>query len=379
MSVKVAVLGASYLQRPLYEKLRELGIFSIGISWNKEEDCVKEGLADKFYEISIVEKERVLNVCKKENIHGIVSIASDVAVPVMAYVCSKMNLIGNSIESGMWSTNKVEMRKRFQLHNLPIPLFKEIKAVDDVITFINDVDSDLILKPADRSGSMGVQRLNKKNSKDQISEWTKYALESSFSKTAIIEQFIEGREISVEYISNNGTHFFLNTTDKVTSGSPHYVEIEQHQPAVLSESLLKNIKELVPKALNSLGIMFGASHTELLIDSDDNIWITEIGARMGGDFIGSTLTKLSTGYDFVEGVINCALGKFSTPVLENEFHSGIFFYCEETQYVKKYLEEDDHKEIVEKKMLNNELKKLTKSSDRSGYFIYQSKKRFQIE
>ena len=55
MNVKVAVLGASYLQRPLYEKLRELGIFSIGISWDKEEDCVRENLVDKFYEISIIE------------------------------------------------------------------------------------------------------------------------------------------------------------------------------------------------------------------------------------------------------------------------------------------------------------------------------------
>ena len=141
-----------------------------------------------------------------------------------------------------------------------------------------------------------------------MSSWVEIAVNSSFSKTAIIEEFIKGKEISVEYISFEGKHYFLNTTDKVTSGSPHYVELEQHQPALISDDLLEKIKNIVPMALDALEIKTGASHTELLIDDQQRIWITEIGARMGGDFIGSTLTKLSTGYDFVEGSYQCIPG-----------------------------------------------------------------------
>ena len=379
MNVKVAVLGASYLQRPLYEKLRELGIFSIGISWDKEEDCVREGLVDKFYEISIIEKYKVLEVCEKEMVNGIVSIASDVAVPIASYVAERMGLPGNSIQASEWSTNKNEMRKRFKENSLPIPNFCEVKNLEDAKSFLKQAGKDLILKPSDRSGSLGVQYVPQDVKVGDLSDWVDIAISSSFSKSAIIEDFIKGREISVEYISFEGKHYFLNTTDKVTSGSPHYVELEQHQPANISENLLSRVKELVPRALSSLGISTGASHTELLIDDQEKIWITEIGARMGGDFIGSTLTKLSTGYDFVEGVINSALGKFERPKISQNMHSGILFFSEKTKYILPIIQSDGDSRILEKKIIEKEPRPLTKSGDRAGYFIYKSDKRYLVE
>lgn len=379
MSVKVAVLGASYLQRPLYEKLRELGVFSVGISWDKEEDCVKDGLVDKFYEISIIEKDKVLDVCEKEGISGIVSIASDVAVPIASYVAEKLNLIGNSVLSSLWSTNKNEMRKRFKKHSLPIPDFCEVTCLKDAKDFLEKSSKDLILKPSDRSGSLGVQFVPKTTKENDLSQWVDLAISSSFSKTAILEEFIIGREISVEYISFEGKHYFLNTTDKVTSGPPHYVELEQHQPAFINDELLHKVKDIVPRGLDSLGIKTGASHTELLIDNQQQIWITEIGARMGGDFIGSTLTKLSTGYDFVEGVINASLGKFEKPEITQNRYSGVLFLSKETKSILKIIQSTDDQRVVESKIMTNELKQVKKSSDRSGYLIYQSSERFEVE
>jgi biotin carboxylase len=379
MYLRIAVLGASYLQKPLYQKLREMNIFSIGLSWDRSEDCVQEGLVDKYYEVSIIEKEKVLKICLDEKIDGIVSIASDVAVPVISYVAEKMNLVGNSVESSLWATNKIEMRKRFEKFNLPIPKFGEIKSSKDAITFFKTSSQDLIIKPSDRSGSLGVQLVPQKCNLEELEVWADMAISSSFSKTAIIEEFIKGKEISVEYISFEGKHYFLNTTDKVTSGPPHYVELEQHQPSLIADELLQRVKDLVPKALNSLGITTGASHTELLIDDENQPWITEIGARMGGDLIGSTLTKLSTGYDFVEGVINSSFGKFEEPKVSQSMHSGILFLSKETKEVLKIIQSDDDERIVERKVMSNELKEVKKSSDRSGYFIYQSSKRFSIE
>ena len=367
----VAVLGASYLQRPLYEKLRELKIRSVGISFDEKETCNVEGLIDTFYEVSIIEKEAVLEVCKKENIDGIVSIASDVAVPTIAYVCEKLNLIGNSPQSAVFSTDKYEMRKRFKDFNLPSPDFSSVSQIGDVLQFLNKVRKKVILKPVDRSGSLGVQIICPGDRESDINEWVNTSLKNSFSGKAIVEEYIQNREISVEYISDKGNHFFLNTTDKVTSGPPHFVEIEQHQPAKISEALVSEIKDLVPKALDSLGITNGASHSELMIDPDGKLWITEVGARMGGDFIGSTLTQLSTGYDFVKGVIDCSLGQFSTPVLPRRSHSGIYFLSKPTKHILSIIENPNAEEIVESKVLNGDLKELTKSSDRSGYFVYQ--------
>ena len=93
-------------------------------------------MVDKFYEVSIVEKDKVLEVCEKEKVNGVVSIASDVAVPVASYVAQKMGLVGNSIQSSLWATNKNEMRKRFKKFDLPIPGFCEVKCFEDAKSFL---------------------------------------------------------------------------------------------------------------------------------------------------------------------------------------------------------------------------------------------------
>ena len=99
----------------------------------------------------------------------------------------------------------------------------------------------------------------------------------------------------------------------------------------------------------------------------------EIGGRMGGDFIGSDLVRLSTGYDFVKGVIDVALGIFSSPRKSFSKSSGVYFLCEETKkllpIIKKW---ENYPDIVNAEITDNELRSLTCSADRSGYIIYQS-------
>ena len=92
-------------------------------------------------------------------------------------------------------------------------------------------------------------------------------------------------------------------TDKVTTGAPYFVELEHHQPSSLPENIQKRVKEIVLHALDALHIQYGAAHSELKITENDDIKVIEIGARMGGDFIGSNLVQLSTGYDFLQGVV----------------------------------------------------------------------------
>ena len=70
------------------------------------------------------------------------------------------------------------------------------------------------------------------------------ALQCSFKHEAIVEEFIEGWEISVEFISYQGKHYPLQITDKVTTGAPHFVELEHHQPAELSDNQYKEIYAL---------------------------------------------------------------------------------------------------------------------------------------
>ena len=82
--------------------------------------------------------------------------------------------------------------------------------------------------------------------------------------------------------------------------------------------IIEKIKIETLKTLSALDIQFGAAHSELKIDSNGNVYLIEVGARMGGDFIGSHLVESSTGYDFVKGVVEIALGKFKVPNIKDK-------------------------------------------------------------
>ena len=373
----LAVIGASYLQLPLVATAKGMGLRVIVFAWRKDAVCAQH--CDKFYPISIIEKDKILEICRQEKIDGITSIASDLAVPTVAYVASNMGLSGNSCESAQLSTNKYLMRRRFSDAGLPCPVFFAVKSSDEAILRINanGLRYPLMVKPTDRSGSLGVM---KATSEQELVCGVRAALNVSLSETAIIEEFIDqAKEVSIEGISWNGQYFPLAVTDKVTTGSPHFVELEQHQPAVMPDDLKFRLFDIASNAASALCIRQGASHAEFMMAPDGKIYITEVGARMGGDFIGSHLVKLSTGYDFVKAVIDCALGSFTAPHLPLEATkcAGVFFACNERPDVEAFIEKRDYGNSVVAAELNHEKRScdLSCSADRIGYVLYESTKR----
>lgn len=370
---KLAIIGASYLQQPLVEKCKELGVYSICFAW--EEGSVCKDLCDKFYSISTVDKDAILKVCKEEKIDGITSIASDVATLTVNYVAEKMGLVGNPDEFSKTATNKYLMRRCFMEHNVPSPKFTLVD--DDDHYQIKGFNFPLIVKPTDRSGSRGVEKVL---DPVQLEEAISRARKESFEHKAVIEEFVTGREISVESISYQGKHHVLQITDKVTTGSPFFVELEHHQPSSLPEDVKQRVRDIVLCALDALHIKCGASHSELKITEDGDIRVIEIGARMGGDFIGSDMVKLSTGYDFLKGVIDVAFGEFEEPKLTENMYSGVYFLCEETKGILPIIQNaKKYPEIVRAEVTDPVLRRIAQSADRSGYFIYKtSNKRFLI-
>lgn len=373
MNKKLAIIGASYLQLPLVKKAKEMGIETICFAW--EEGAVCKDVADQFYPLSIIEKDEILKKCQKIGIDGITSIASDTAVTTVNYVASRMGLRSNPDEYSEITTNKFKMRQCFMENDVPSPKFTLVD--NDNIYNIKGFKFPLIAKPTDRSGSRGVEKVL---DPVQLEEAIQRAQKESFEHKAIIEEFVTGREISVESISYKGKHHVLQMTDKVTTGAPFFVELEHHQPSSLPEDIKARIKNIVLNALDALHIRYGASHSELKVTEDGDIRVIEIGARMGGDFIGSNLVKLSTGYDFLKGVIEVALGEFEEPIICENSCSGVYFLCEETKQLLSIIQKwKDYPEIVEAEITDNELRHIECSADRSGYFIYKSNKKFKVQ
>lgn len=372
MKKKLAIIGASYLQIPIVKKAKEMGIETICFAW--EEGAVCKDIADQFYPISVIDKEAILQKCQEINIDGITTIASDIAVVTVNYVASRLGLISNPDEYSETTTNKYLMRQSFMEKGVPSPKFTLVD--NDNQYNIKGFDFPLIVKPTDRSGSRGVEKVL---DPVQLEEAISRAKKDSFEHKAIIEEFVTGREISVESISYKGKHYILQITDKVTTGAPFFVELEHHQPSSLPDKIKAQVKDIVLHALDALHIQYGASHSELKITEDGDIHVIEIGARMGGDFIGSDLVRLSTGYDFLKGVIEVALGDFHEPVISEHNYSGVYFLSKETEKLKSIIENWQRlPEIVEAEITDNQLRNIECSGDRSGYFIYKSNEKYIV-
>lgn len=367
---KLAIIGASYLQLPLVQKAKEMGIETHCFAW--EDGAVCEDVADYFYPISILDKEKILEICQQVQVNGITTIASDAAVPTVCFIAREMGLIGNAYEDASMVTDKYKMRRRFAEFSVSSPRF----VIANENYSIENFRFPLIVKPTDRSGSRGVMKIE---DPAELHEAVKRAQKESFTQQAIVEEYVSGSEVSVENISWQGTHYILAITDKVTTEEPYFVELEHHQPSQLNAEIQKKIKVETLKALTALNINYGASHAEFKITDKGEVFAIEVGARMGGDFIGSHLVKLSTGYDFLKGVINISLGQFEKPELHYKQCSGVYFLCKETERLLPVIQNaGNYKEIIESEITDTELHSIQCSADRSGYFIYQSEKRLKI-
>ncbi len=235
---KLAIIGASYLQEPLIQKAKSMGIETHVFAWAA--DDVGEKSADFFYPISIVEKEAILCKCREIGIDGICSIASDLAMVTVNYVAQQLGLTGNSVECTEKSTNKHKMRQCFEQNGDPSPRSILVDSTDDLRDI--SLNYPVIVKPTDRSGSRGITKLE---SSAGLQEAIDRAKGLSFERRALIEEFAVGQEYSVECISWCGEHHFLAITQKYTTGAPMFIETGHLQPAAVSEEQLQQVKEVV--------------------------------------------------------------------------------------------------------------------------------------
>lgn len=364
---KIAIIGASYLQEPLIEKAKSLGLETHVFAW--EAGDVGEKSADRFYPISITEKERILEECQKIGIDGICSISSDLAAITVNYVADMMKLTGNSPECVERTTNKYHMRQCFEENGDPSPAYFRVGSAEELEG--KDITFPAIVKPVDRSGSRGITKVYDRS---QLAGAIEDALSVGFEKKAIIEEFVEGTEYSVEYISWEGDHHFLALTKKYTTGSPHFIETGHLEPAPVDDMVLARIKGVVEHALCSVGLRYGASHTEVIVTEAGDIKLVETGGRMGGDNIGSSLVELSTGYDFLKGVIDVALGIAPAPATEHKGYAGIRFICgREDIRVLERVRKEMPGILVEEDVKEDISGQVTDSSTRFGFFTMASR------
>ena len=363
MNENLAIIGASYLQLPLIKKAKEMGYITHVFAWAAND--VGETEADFFYPISITDVDKITDKCREIGICGICSIATDLGNYAVNYVANQLGLPGNSMECTKMSTNKHLMREAFASNGDPSPQSILVDESTDLTQL--QLAYPIIVKPTDRSGSRGIFKLE---SPDGLKNAVLSAISEGFEKKALVEEFVEGQEYSVESISYHGEHHILAMTLKYTTGAPHFIETGHMEPAPVSEGMFEKVKQVVSHALDTLKIQNSASHSEIKIDKNGNIRIIEIGSRMGGDAIGSDLVFYSTGIDYVKAVIQVACG-IKPDLLPDGEHTPVevrFIFTEkDVEEMEKVRNTDKFLKVIA--YFPENIGHTTDSSNRAGCYI----------
>ena len=303
---KIMVLAAGLLQIDVIEKAKSMGYYVLAVDGNPKAPGFN--VADKAICADIVNEETMLKIARDEHVDGVIHPCSEVSMAVMGRINDELGLSGISREQAICATNKHLMRKAFEKGNAPSPKSILAQDAEDAWRRLqSEFDTDAILKPSRNSGSRGIAKVSRNMDKGDFIRAYDEALSESRDHSVLIEQFIEGPEFSIEMIVWQGEIHVLTVTDKKTTGAPHFVELGHNQPSCFSATDVETLKAAAIAGVRALGVNNCACHAEAKL-MNGKAYLMEVGARLGGDFISTELTHLSTGIDMVAAAIDVALG-----------------------------------------------------------------------
>lgn len=378
MAKKMMILGASALQVPAIKKAKELGYEVILVDYDPE--AVGFELADIKLVVSTLDQEEVLRQAQIYNPDVIITSTSDGPVRTAAYVNEKMGKQPDlAYEDSLCATIKSHMRDRLKECNVPIPQYFAVKNEEEFIKAVQEIEGDMIVKPADNAGSRGVVLLKKdpatgKTQPEDIISIYEYSKSNSRNGIVMVEEYMEGEEVSVEAMTVNGETTIITITDKLTTPPPYFVELGHAEPSRHSLMLQKKIKEITLQAVSAIRLQNGPSHTEVKL-TKDGPKIVELAARLGGDFITSRLVPLSTGVDMVGNSVVLATGGAIDLSRKWDKGAAIRFIPGKTGTIEKMHIPDEAKklpgieEIVLYKSVGDVVDGTKSSNDRLGHVV----------
>ncbi len=369
---RLLIIGASHLQLPAIQKAKEMGLYVGVVDFNPK--AIGISVADEYFNVSTIDEERVYQVAKEFRADGIMTLATDMPMRSVAYAANKLGLVGISYDTAIKATDKGEMIKAFEAANVEHPWYYILSSSDDIETIGDKITFPCISKPVDNAGSRGVMLIH---SRDELYEAVKYSALNGRNGGVIIEEYLEGSEVSAEVMVIDGIVNVLQVTDKLTTGAPHFVEMGHSQPSQLGNKNVDAIKDLAVRAVKAVNINNGPAHVEIMLTKKGPKMI-ELGARMGGDCITTHLVPLSTGIDMIKATIDICLGNI--PNIEKKYNKGSAIrYFSESHGVIQKIEGieiakscDGVKQITLVKGIGDTAGDINSSVDRIGYVIAQA-------
>lgn len=303
---KILLLGGSRYIIPVIEAIHKLGYYAITCDYLPNNIAHK--VSDEYYNVSIVEKEKVLELAKKLNIDGIMSFACDPGVETAYYVAEKLGLPGHPYSSVEILQNKAKFRKFLTDNNFNVPKAKGYKKIEEALEDIKYFNWPVIVKPVDSAGSKGVTKV------EEIKDLRKaieYAITFSKTESFIIEEFIEkkGYSSDSDCFSVNGKLVFASFSNQYFDKNAinPYTPSAYSWPALLPNETQLELKNELQRLMTLLKLKTSIYNIETRLGMDGKPYIMEVSPRGGGNRL-SEMIRYSSGTDLITNAVRACVG-----------------------------------------------------------------------
>lgn len=303
---KLLLLGGARYLLPVIEEAHKLGLYVITCDYLP--DNIAHKYSDEYANVSIIDKEAVLEKARQLQIDGITSFACDPGVETAAYVAEQMGLPTHPYKSVELLQNKAKFRKFLEDNGFNVPKAKGYEKWQDAVADENLFRWPVIVKPTDSAGSKGVTKVD---TVAKLQEAAEYAMGFSKTKSFIVEEFIEkvGCSSDSDSFSVDGKLVFCSFSDqRFDAGAANpYTPSAYSWPATMPEQAQKELRSELQRLFTLLDLKTSVFNIETRLGTDGKPYIMEVSPRGGGNRL-SEMLQYASGTDLIKNTVKAAVG-----------------------------------------------------------------------
>ena len=382
---RILMLGGSRYVIPAIEAAHNEGYYVITCDYLPDNPAHK--YADEYHNVSIVEKEAVLELAQRLHVDGILSFATDPGVEPAAWVCEKLGLPGSPYESVKILQNKALFREFLTENGFNVPKARGYAAFEEASADAGYFSWPVIVKPVDSAGSKGVTRVD---SPENLQEAVDYALSFSLSKRFIVEEFItqDGFASSSECFSVNGELVFCSFNNQrfdADAANP-YTPSAHSWPSSMSAEHQAELRSELQRLMHLLNMGTTLYNIETRVGTDGKAYIMEVSPRAGGNRLAEML-RYACGQDLIVNSVRSAVGdavsEMHDPVYEGCYAEYILHSEKSGVFSGLEIDEDfERRFVIEKDLrvnVGDEIHAFTGANETQGALVLKFSSQEELE
>jgi biotin carboxylase len=297
-------VGAGRHQRRAIARVKELGARVVAVDRNA--DAPGLALADVAEVVDFLDAEQAVEVGRRHGVQGVMTVASDRAVPIVAAVAEELGLPGIGRDVAHRMTNKIAMRVALAEHGVPQPEFAAVRTLPEARVAAKRIGFPSVLKAADSAGQRGLFLLR---SEGDLESHLHASLAQSLDEEAILETYHPGLEVNALLVVRDGEPTVVTLSDRRRPpGLGFGVAITHVYPSTLFGDALEAVRETGIRTVRALGLRNGIAYPQVLWGDDGVARLIEVAARIPGGQM-SLVARYGVGVDLVQVAMLQAFGE----------------------------------------------------------------------